>query len=775
MKDDSNKVEIAYDYDTDMMASITETVNGKKVIIYYDVNADFCITAIRFKDENNLSTYKNIYVKYAATENDEYYPYMIYELNGHGYYFSSEEGEYLDVSKLSVNNGIENGIVQEIAETEGVLIGGKRCKLKELYYISYGERMAKVEDVVGESFTTYTFDYFGNCVSSYVEDYNKNTEGNPQSISFVKSRENLDVSLKGNVGWKDFSIGATSTSTQTTLSNFAIADKRLLLRYIEKQGLKSSVNTVVYAGNSTIRPKITLSNDLKAHVIEKNYDSPIIVSAWAKVNSLPIIEGLYDRLCNEQKACDYVKFSNVDEVQLAKLKQRRFDLCVDVTFEDDSVKTFRNSFDWTRTDFQYCETPVLLTTEEWSIVSSVKVYVDYAQNEGSVYLYGVSVVGGSYMVTLRNEYKLPYYETNGNLKTYTQFEYNNKNQLYHEKTCFFGTTIPISEQTYVINETTNKITKITDLKGNIVEYEYSTQGDLVKTTKYNPNFKNESQQPLEIVEEMVYNENGNVLSTKNSFGENVANYEYVYNTVSKVTPVNLNSVNYSYDTTYSLLTKISSEVGIYENNNTTQYVNGVPIKDSDVANTVTASGNTTIEYNYDHLGRVTAVKINGSPYCTYAYNGDKEQTVTYANGEGFKVVENTGENVLTPSITRSYIVNSNETNVDKINYDSSERLSKYEDFVANETIDYSYNENGKISCVTKVNNSTEETLTKSDYEYDELQRIKKQTLTVKGVELDSVEIIYPPLGEETESSNETIYSHSAFGRDRVETNMKLIK
>ncbi len=772
VQNNANKVEIEYDEDSGIICLIKETVNGSTMNVTFGVNGDYCIEEVYFAKNGSALSNKNIYLKYIATENDEYYPYKIYEESGIGVYFVCEEGCYSEISQLTTNNGIVNGVVQAIPANEGLLLGGQRCKLKELYYISYGERCARVEDVIGETFIAYTFDYVGNCASAYTEDFKINTTGNPQAQSFIKESKDLSVSFSSEAGWQDFSINATPPSTleQTTLANFTNQEKYLISQYVTKQSQKTNTNTVVYKGTSTNAPKITLSNELKSHIINSNYTSPIIVSAWAKANSLPVVEKISEKLFSPLDF-DYINHRELDNDKIKDHKGKCFDLCVTVTFTNNSEATFKNSFDWTRTDFQYCETPVLLSSEEWANVSNIDVYVDYAQNSGNVYLYGVSVIGGSYCIVQRNENKLPSTKLDANLKTYTYYYYNEKKQNYHTKTFACKTRLVIEEYTYVFDELTNKVTMVTDYNGASTKYEYSPQGDLIKTTKSHSDLKNSNEEVLEIVEKTLYNTDGSVATVKNGFCNDVANYEYCHNVVSKITPANSDPIEYTYDSTYSLQTKISAEIGIRDNNNVTQYVKGVPVRDTDVASSDT-SGNTTVEYDYDAFGRVIAVKINGANYCTFTYTSETDKTVTYANGESFRAVTNKDSTTSMSSVEQFYTKNNVENYVNRCIYNAKNQPISYNDYIAKETTAYYYNDAGKLARVAKVDSFTAAPLTETLYEYDEYQRVKTQTLSANGDELDKITIIYPPLGEEREQSenpNLTEYIHTAFGKDSVET------
>ena len=773
VQNNANKVEIEYDEDSGIIYLIKETVNGSTMNVTFGVNGDFCIEKVYFAKNGNVLSNKNVYLRYTATEDIEYYPYKIYEESGIGVYFNCEEGCYSEISQLTTNNGIVNGVVQAIPENEGLLLGGQRCKLKELYYISYGERCARVEDVIGETFIAYTFDYVGNCASTYTEDFKINTMGNPQAQSFIKESKDLSVSISSEAGWKDFSINATAPSTieQTTLANFTNQEKYLLSQYVTKQSQKTNTNTVVYKGTSTNAPKITLSNELKSHIINSNYTSPIIVSAWAKANSLPVVEKISEKLFSPLDF-DYINHRELDNDKIKDHKGKCFDLCVTVTFTNNSEATFKNSFDWTRTDFQYCETPVLLSSEEWANVSNIDVYVDYAKNSGNVYLYGVSVIGGSYCIVQRNENKLPSTKLDANLKTYTYYYYNEKKQNYHTKTFACKTRLVIEEYTYVFDELTNKVTMVTDYNGASTEYEYSPQGDLIKTTKSHSDLKNSNEEVLEIVEETVYNTNGSVLTVKNNFEEDLFYYGYTHNALSlEINACVAGVTNYSYDPTYSLITNVSSNVGVV-NNNKTQYVKGVPISDTDVVQNVSPSGNTTVEYDYDAFGRVIAVKINGANYCTFTYTSETDKTVTYANGESFRAVTNKDSTTSMSTVEQFYTKNNEENYVNRCIYNAKNQPISYNDYIAEETTAYYYNDAGKLARVAKVDSFTATPLTETLYEYDEYQRVKTQTLSANGDELDKITIIYPPLGEErdeSENPNLTEYIHTAFGKDSVET------
>ena len=641
--------------------------------------------------------------------------------------------------------------------------------MKELYYISYGERWARVEDVVGESFTTYSFDYLGNCVGAYTEDFNQNTNGNPQSTTFLKQESDLVSSIKTYPNFTDFAINATSSSEQTSLSNFTSQEKYLVSQYVTKQTQKTNANTVVYKGNNSNMPTVILSQGLKEFMAQDGtYSGDIIVSAWAKADSMSIEPAISDNLTEITQNIYKVKDYYLPERETTR--PVRFDLCAEVIV-DGHKRYFRHSFDSRRKDFQYGKLSIYLKKDEWKQVSSVKVYVDYQNNTGDVYLYGVSVMPGEHQIKKYNEKGFLYTETDSLNRLYNIYTYTNDRLTQKRLVSPTNRAYPLYTQNY--EYTVGKLTKEIDSNGISTEYEYSPQGDLIKTTKYHPDLKNSNGELLEITEETLYNTDGSVLIAKNNFEEDVYYYGYTHNALSlEINACVAGVTNYSYDPTYSLITNISSTVGSLVNNNKTQYVKGVPISDTDVVQNVSPSGNTTVEYDYDAFGRVIAVKINGANYCTFTYTSETDKTVTYANGESFRAVTNKDSTMSMSTVEQFYTKNNEENYVNRCIYNAKNQPISYNDYIAEETTAYYYNDAGKLARVAKVDSFTAAPLTETLYEYDEYQRVKTQTLSANGDELDKITIIYPPLGEErdeSENPNLTEYIHTAFGKDSVET------
>lgn len=630
-----NKVTLSYSATTGYIDKITETVNGVSVETTISLDENNSIKQIAKSDNTNVN------FDYAEGKTG-YVVKAVYQSNGIGYYFDCGLGEYEELHLLSTTDGIEGGSVKELTPaTSGdyVTVNNVNCPIQRLYDVDSGERWARVINEKTNEKVLYTFDYFGNCVSVIEENYDVSGTKTPQAKSFTKTGKYLDLSVSRELNlFEHLSHATTTANSITDFSQFDTTDLYIMNPF--KTALESKTDSdrkIYYSDEGKIL--FTINKDHLASTIIESATTGLAVSAWVKADSLPV-EPIATGLQVNDVAEEFSYNTTVAPQDLPGLVNKRFDLCAKVIFYKGDPKIFRNSFDWTRKDFQYTETYVILDDVEWANVKEIEVYVDYSNNNGRIYMYGGAMIFGNLSLSFRNEKLQTVLQESSDGKLSTTYTYEN-NKVVAEKTFTknFGSDNEEKPFIYTVDnsyEYDNKgnVKKVIDNKnGLITEYTYSAFGDVLSTKVSHPDLTNTDNQTLEILNEVVYNEIGDVKEVKNEFGEIIGTYTYAHNAVSKIKDFNNSETVFGYDTTYSLLTSVQSTVSDTLNKNSTEFTAGTPIKDTDVASDDT-SGNTTIEYDYDGFGNVTAIYVNGSLYCSIEYkNNYNKKTVTYANGD----------------------------------------------------------------------------------------------------------------------------------------------
>ena len=646
VQNNANKVEIEYDEDSGVICLIKETVNGSTMNVTFGANGDFCIEEVYFAKNGNALSNKNVYLRYISMGDNEYCPCAIYESNGIGYYFDCGLGEYEELHLLSTTDGIEGGSVKELTPaTSGdyVTVNNVNCPIQRLYDVDSGERWARVINEKTNEKVLYTFDYFGNCVSVIEENYDVSGTKTPQAKSFTKTGKYLDVTVSRELNLVEYLSNSIAPGNSTTdFSQFDLSDLYIMNPFKAALESKTDSDRKIYYSD-TGELLFSIKDERLTYAITDAASTGLAVSAWVKADSLPIVPvatGLQINNGEEEFVYNEKTDNGIDERQMLK----RFDLCAKVIFDNGEPKIFKNSFDWTRKDFQYVETFVILNEIEWVNVREIQVYVDYAFNNGRIYLYGGAMINGALSLNHRNEkLQTVLQESSKNKLSTTYFYENNKvvrERTYRKNFSEWGGQIPDTETAdntyeyfYNVNAEHEDVERVTDKNGLITDYTYSQYGDLVSTKVYHPNLTNSDEQPFAFFNKVVYNEIGDIKEVKNEFDESVGTYEYAHNAVSKITDFKNSETVFGYDPTYSLLTSVQSTVSGTLNKNSTDFTAGTPIKDTDVASNAT-NGNTTIEYDYDGFGNVTAIYVNGSLYCSIKYQNDyKKKTVTYANGD----------------------------------------------------------------------------------------------------------------------------------------------
>jgi YD repeat-containing protein len=236
---------------------------------------------------------------------------------------------------------------------------------------------------------------------------------------------------------------------------------------------------------------------------------------------------------------------------------------------------------------------------------------------------------------------------------------------------------------------------------------------------------------------MTYNSVGQLIGARDAKG-NVANYEY--DTAGRMT-----KIDYPHDTdvtmSYDALGRLSTKT---DGLGTTEY-------SYDNLNRLTSEDgpweNDTISYNYDALGRQTALSINGSTQAAYSYDAFDRLTQVSSGAQNFGYSYNGASSQLTQltlpgggKTEYSYDAMQHLTQVQSLKSDGTTNLAKF---------DYSYNTRDVRTSVEKqIGANAAQTV---NYTYDTTDQLTKELSTEQNPTLNK-EYSYDAMGNRITSS-----------------------
>ncbi len=789
-----NTVVIDYDEDSDLVYKIKDKISVNQYIeTTFLSDAYFNLTDIITSEHHRD-------FKFIFNDEDRYVEMLLTGL-GNGYYFEWTNDEITNTYSIAKNGGIVDGKIVPLTDTKDTKdINNVMYKCVNLYVIDYFDYYTEVEEMRNNVETIYLFDYFGNQVNSYVNNYDGEGNGTPQGEWFVNTQENLSIQTKNVFGCDDLCQGAiTYEKYFKNIDDVGTkVEKTAINSFIAKVKNTETADKNVYytTGNSVNSFQLSLTyNAIKA--IKESDVNNFVVSTWVMAKSFPIqgyAMGYKPEYKDETMEYSLSDGNKTIREFLENYRQNRlFQLSVKIVYAvnddgEEDADTFSASFDSENPNFQQLQIPIRLRKNERTKIRTINIQVNYYNNNGSVYIYGTSMKSGSFKLEQTNEDKSPIFSRPADLENYyTEYYYNADNlpldiHIFEEENWADEYAVDCEYNNH------KSLTKITDSKNLVHENIYDlTNGDLLKT-KYYKTYGNTDSGAI-VEGQTYYPESGNVETTKNYFEVTDARYQYIQGQVKKITPALSADISYSYDKALNLvenMTATSEDVSITTENT---YLKNETLSNSD-------SG-ASFSYDYDGFGRITKITIDGEDYCSIEYKSKDEKIVTYANGE--KKTDKTdnqdkefsvyctdrdgkgGNNTAIEMTLSSYgSFKQLEDNIGggkvKAQYDSSGRLSKWsvenkEDHFFDAIVKNTYDQNGRVSSnvfehennntdvVTytyqpgykgKITDATHTAIGKESLSYDELERVFQ---TTKNSGVLRKEISY--LDGETESENLT--------------------
>ena len=222
----------------------------------------------------------------------------------------------------------------------------------------------------------------------------------------------------------------------------------------------------------------------------------------------------------------------------------------------------------------------------------------------------------------------------------------------------------------------NYLTSITDPSGGVTQYAYNTAKGLVtKVTDPNGNETNYS-----------YNSNDLLGSIYADVGNDVAQVNYQYDTLKRLTSISNTDISYAF--TYDLFGR-SDTASSSGNTLTDLTYNG----DSTVSRIDTAGGNYST-YTYDDRDRVTSESYNGNLAYTYKYNDSNALTEVY------DAESDVATSYLYDSLGRTVGVSSSDGKNSAYVYDAQSRpvrtvIAENNEIISDQT--YSYDSRSRVT------------------------------------------------------------------------------
>ena len=378
-------------------------------------------------------------------------------------------------------------------------------------------------------------------------------------------------------------------------------------------------------------------------------------------------------------------------------------------------------YDNTYSGWQYIAVPIAYKNDSCPIDASVT--IEFSDSEGECYITNARLVAVE-GTTVLNEYDRTYADTEVFGERFKFKRRVTKQDTYYKTVDYIsevGDTV--LSLVYVPNvslafRTENKydsehnLLKTKDWRGIITENEYNEYGKLTKKKVYSEN--NTSQYKIS---EYKYYNNGLLLSESDPLNEYVKQYTYDMDNGLLKSTIDFNGQIYtnSYDSNTDEIIGLTSIDGNTCLHNSFEYTIGHLTK-------LTYNG-FSYGFDFDALGRQTAVRIAGDPLLNkeYVENGTSQtERTVYANGEETVVVSDSRGN----PISRTYKANPNAQirELFTVEYNSAGEIKKYIDNEAQICYNYTYNNRGDVVRITE-SDMYGNILRKNRYTYDEKHKL----------------------------------------------------
>lgn len=323
--------------------------------------------------------------------------------------------------------------------------------------------------------------------------------------------------------------------------------------------------------------------------------------------------------------------------------------------------------------------------------------------------------------------------SNGLTRSFTTtYTYDNNQQLIEESTTNnFKNSSGITVKTLCLKKkyTYNSLSSVIKIESyivgeeltngkNIEEIVYDENGNVIKTFTYNTLKSSDK-----FYSEKEFNEKGQVVATFDSLGQNKTILEYGANSNSVNTELLPNGCKLSYGYDYDgLITSITKSTSEGEENSNSQVMRfGEPVEINSL--------NNNVKYKYDYMRRMKAIELDGvTDYVKNTYTETKSGsaiiktlvTSTYKNGDSI-VSEYDGLNNLLKNTINGSVQVQNTYNIKR-------QLVKTVDSVTGNTFSFTYDDFENLTACTEVNSSG--TTTKSEVNsFDTYGSISKKAIS----------------------------------------------
>lgn len=408
----------------------------------------------------------------------------------------------------------------------------------------------------------------------------------------------------------------------------------------------SSDQMSAYCIHGSSRKNKYLKQTIEAENVKLQYGNTLILSAWAKANSMT--------------------------------GDAKFHLRAEVHYTDNTTVTKEVGFDTEYDHWQYAALPLRINLN--NTLEYITVYLDYSKNSGTCLFDNIRLVNAP-------SQEVEYQKNLNGIRTVF-----GKDEIIKERvTSYNGIYTTVSEK----NENYDVVrTIVTDKDGNsfvsvasyddahrvvrsqnerniVTEYTYNSCGMATSTKTYyleefNPNLVDNAPAPTEYFkQEMTYDETGEFLITQ---GDNRSadikttnSYNKTKGLLMSTSTPNGQATNYTYDNNTDLVTGVSANVNgveysvLYGYNN--RKLTSITHKGFDYS------------FTYDDMGRTKKLRIAGNDYTENSYTLGETTTVatSYASGETM-IVETDLHN---QPVKRTYVdSNGNSTVIAEGEYDS---------------------------------------------------------------------------------------------------------
>ena len=675
---------ILFEYKDNYLKSITSE-DEKKIEFVYSGHSENenLVKIIYFNDKASSYFYNfNNKIEYVVDE------------NGLGVKIEYGSDDTITTHLLSIVSKIENDVMEVLPYNHlnlfNYIINDSKTK-----YNLYDYKCVIVEKGISPNTKNYTYCY--NELGELVLEYENND--NVSIKSYKNDNGCKEITFEAEPNSEDYLANAVIESVSVNESQFYLGDNIFCGDDIY---LTSTVNrqnetiTLPSVNSSENKKSIYLNYQQNADILYKINNATykyFILYGWAKADSAFVLP---DPGENDRKFEYCVKVTGISKLTRAE--------------EDVEYKT---SFDWMNTDWQLGA--VGIDVSPFSFVKALEITFDYSYNTGSAQITIPKLKIGEFT---RNEY----YEngllknTENSSKWKTEYEYDgNRNCI--KKIVINKQAVDCEQVEYITKYLYNKenlLIKSFNWDGIVEENVYNEQGQVIETRKYHKD------DPSTIISScQKFDDKGKEFETLNDFGD--VDQKLVYNhdeRLETIIDADGNKVAMGYDFNDGNQVSLTSSVDGIQNKNTIKYTNGVATK--------LIHNDFDISYDYDGRLRKTKIKIADNDYLNYEYVDNYTTKSKYKDA-------NNNEHCITTQVNE-------DGNVLSVNYDTNTSLKSNTynadgnllssvDGLSNETTEYEYDELGKVLSKKVKNTSNSNEKLKIENSYDDSGNIANSKIT----------------------------------------------